>query len=311
MLNISKAILVAAFILASAGCSKIPATVKITSIDLGSTLLASLRQEQPDLFAVGNCTTPASASYVKCTTPTNLTGEVWYTGLMVGSGSTGYSVGPLVGEVENPSSESTYTGYAFDAATALEATGKMSCCGGSPYPSDSEAIIQYFQMYPVFIDAKFIIDSGTVAGTHTLRVYFSPSGEYQKGDVLYKGTDGSLKWCVAGSGCTATTRPASPVQYAAIKDFTNTNQGHSTVPAIFIKPASTQASTALTNSTMSAAKSFTATVSLKLSQFVAWSTNPATATTLDQLAQYFRYNLSDSFTSTATGMTATWDVSAQ
>jgi hypothetical protein len=295
--------------LSLAGCAKISSTVTLQSSDLSSSLLGM--QADFEEFAVNNCTPPASSSYVKCSTPINLTGEVWYTGLMVGAGSTGYSVGPLVGEVENPGSNTDYRGNPFDAAAAQAATGKLSCCGGSPYPADSDAKIQYFQMYPVFIDAKFSIDSGAMSGTHTFRVYFSPVDSYQKGDVLYKDSAGRLYWCTAGSGCTATTRPASPVQYTAIKDFSNSGQGHPSIPALFIKPASTQASTTLTSSTMSRAKSFSANVSLQLSQFVAWSSDPSAATRLDQLAQYFRFNVSDAFTSTATGMTATWTVSAQ
>ena len=219
----------------------IPTTTKLVSSSLSSASAAlSLRMMMQGL------STDCGGS-VQCLTPTNVTGKIYYSGITVGTVNS-YSVGPIVGDIIDPS---TITSFAeedlldFDFGQQLAVGGGIVCCGGSPYPADSEAIAQRIESYFGYIDVVFSLtetDGVTVElqGTHTIRtIYGDIDGtELKKGDLLYKGVnDSDFKWCTTSEGCVHTTRPGNPIQNLVVATFSGTpdQMGNQTIPAFAVQ----------------------------------------------------------------------------
>lgn len=179
---------------------------------------------------------------VQCITPTNASGQVYYAGVMVGLES-GYSVGPIVGTVTDPSQITSFpTGSLldFDLAEQLTLDGEISCCGGSPYPEDSAAIVRAIEIYFGYLDSDFTLSAEdgvdeALVGDHTVRTVFGDidGTEMKKGDLLYKGpADSSFSWCTLEAGCVFPSRPAAPLQNEGLVAYNGTEDGlgNQTIP---------------------------------------------------------------------------------
>ena len=189
--------------------------------------------------------------YANCITPSNISGKIYYSGIMVGN-ETGYSLGPIVGTVQDPSPTLSFDMaelYDFDFANALSVSGGFTCCEGSPYPADSDAIAVRIESYFAYVDISFTLTeadgvSAELAGAHTIRTVYADINdtEYQQGDFLYEVTSGDFRWCTLADGCVHSSRPADPLQYAEVTNFAGTpdGQGNQVIPtfAVQINPDS-------------------------------------------------------------------------
>lgn len=192
----------------------------------------------PDAVLSEDC----SSGLVHCVTPSNASGRVYYAGVMVGLQS-GYSVGPIIGTVTDPSQITTFpTGSLldFDLADQLTLDGGIVCCGGTSYPADSAAIVRAIEIYFGYLDATFALEAGdginaALVGTHTVRTVFGDvdGTEMKKGDLLYQGPgDDNFYWCTTDGGCVFSTRPDSPIQNADIVAYNGSGDGlgNQTIP---------------------------------------------------------------------------------
>jgi len=189
--------------------------------------------------------------FAACLTPTNISGKIYYSGIMVGD-ETGYSLGPIVGTVQDPSPTLSFDMaelYDFDFANALSVSGGFTCCEGSPYPADSDAIAVRIESYFAYVDISLTLTeadgvSAELAGAHTIRTVYADINdtEYQQGDFLYEVTSGDFRWCTLADGCVHSSRPADPLQYAEVTNFAGTpdGQGNQVIPtfAVQINPDS-------------------------------------------------------------------------
>ena len=246
---LATSVFVALLALTLAKCSdgnKEPGTISL-STTLTSDNLASTNNQALGRSMTGHCGENSPLNY--CLTPVNVSGMVFYLGIMMGEATQnnpGYNV-PLISEYEDPSPFDEYDSATdlnlFDFAQELPVLGEVSCCGGIPYPSDSEAMSEKIESYFGFIDVKFTLNatdgvSSDLQGTHTVRTVYADITDlgYLKGDLLYSADEGAtFSWCTA-SDCTQTSRPADALQVQSIADHINTDQpGSKEVPVFTVK----------------------------------------------------------------------------
>ena len=201
-----------------------------------STILtsSSLSENEVDTSFLKYSLSADCQGYANCITPSNISGKIYYSGIMVGD-ENGYSLGPIVGNVQDPSQIPSFDMaelYDFDFANALSVSGDFTCCEGSPYPADSDAIAVRIESYFAYIDTSFTLTQadGVIAelvGDHTIRTVYADinNTEYQQGDFLYKVSSGDFRWCTVTDGCVHSTRPADPLQYADVANFMGTPDG--------------------------------------------------------------------------------------
>jgi len=236
-----------------------------------------------------------------CITPIAVTGMAYYAGLMVGSGEQGgYSVGPIIGEVIDPSQAESYTTselIQFDMADQLQIDGSPTCCGGSPYPEDDRAILSYVHIYFGYLDntIEFTSSDGVataLVGKHIIRTIYADitDTEFKKGDLLYKGpNDSEFLWCTSSDGCTLSTRPSNPIQYAEVADYTNTGQGSKNIPEFAIQLTAGHTDIKLTSTDLlDKTITWTFTVDFDITNGVQFASNPTTLTKVTELVSAFR-----------------------
>jgi hypothetical protein len=222
---------------ASDSDSVIVATTTLTS----SSLSNDENSDTSFLQAVSN----NCGEFDECITPDNIAGTIYYSGIMVGD-TEGYSVGPIVGDVLDPSLETSFPLidlYEFDFADGVGIDGSIVCCEGSPFPADEDAITSRIESYFGYIDTTFTLSEDDdvaedLVGTHIVRtVYADIDGtDYVQGDMLYSENGVDFYWCTVADGCTFDSRPSDPIQYDDIVNYAGTPDGlgNQTIPTFSI-----------------------------------------------------------------------------
>jgi hypothetical protein len=277
------------------GTSTSTASTKLSSTSLSASLSASLLQAMGLQAALSSS---CGSSAVNCVTPDNVTGKVYYSGIMVGDIS-GYSVGPIVGTVVDPSTITSFdpaTFLDFDLNQQLAVAGSFQCCGGTAFPVDENAVAQRIESYFPYVDVVFTLttDDGVaeaVAGTHTVRVVYGDidGTEMQKGDMLYKGaSDTDFFWCTVADDCTHATRPASPLQNATVANYTGTSDGlgNQTIPTFSIQLADATSKISMTETEVKA-NNWTFTIDFSLANGIIFSEDLTTKTSIAEMVQVF------------------------
>ena len=159
---------------------------------------------------------PCSTGFL-CLTPDNLEGRVYSASLMVGGNGNevGYAV-TTVGateEVRRRPDLGIGGELTFNINTSTDLSGDYTCCGGTAYPSDANAVVRRLEFTWDYLDATFTVPEtagSEIAGTtHTIRlVYVSEAtvGDVRPdttatlliGDKLVRsGTASTFSWCSA------------------------------------------------------------------------------------------------------------------
>lgn len=157
-----------------------------------------------------------------CLTPSTLAGRVYSGGLMVGGiERPGYQITTIGANEEvrrRPDLGRTGT-QTFDVARTTDFSGSYSCCGGTPYPPDEEALISRIEINFDYLDVVFTVPSSaadTLAGQKYVirQVYVDETtasdvnGKMFMGDKLVRRSiESSFRWCNA-EDCDHTTRPS-------------------------------------------------------------------------------------------------------
>lgn len=120
----------------------------------------------------------------------------------------GYLVNPI-GPNDPSSASAGSANQSFSLAEPQSLEGEYVCCGGSSYPA-GEAVARSLSIYFDYLDTTFVVPSGNLAGSHTIRLIytnktFSNGVSALKGDKMYKSSD-SFVFCTEAS-CGATERP--------------------------------------------------------------------------------------------------------
>ena len=242
-------------------------------------------------------TTGCGGTFVACITPDTVTGKAYYAGMIVGGGeasSQGLSLGPMIGEVVDPSKASAFEDselIAFDFSQQLVLNGSPSLGGPIPYPDDAGAFITQFHVYFGYVDTTITLENGEgQPGIHVIRqVMADVTGtELKKGDLLYH-ADGAtdFKWCVSGAGCTEATRPTTPVVNSTIATFSQTNEGNKTIPSFFMLPTSSTIQVKKSD-LENKANTNNFTVDISMTKGIKFTTEPINWVTLDQMVAAFR-----------------------
>lgn len=165
-----------------------------------------------------------------CVTPGNLEGRVHTGGLMVGGNGPdmpGYRIS-LVGASEDAlrRPDSGRGGiHTFNLGQATELDGKYYCCdGGSPYPSDSQAVVRRLEFEFDYLDFTFTVPGGPLAGnSYTVRAVYvdearvddtpmGPGALILAGEkLLRREGEPVFRWCSA-EGCEHEARPEAPLK---------------------------------------------------------------------------------------------------
>ncbi len=202
---------------------------RLTRSDTGATTMAAV-QTSITPSAVENC--PPG---FQCLTPDNLEGRVYSGSLMVGGNgsSVGYAV-TTVGATEDVrrrpdlGKDGTLT---FNLNSTTDFSGDYTCCGGSAYPADEDAIVRRLEFAFDFLDATFTVPGTagpSIAGkTYTIRLVYvvetevagiagDSSVSVMLGDKLVRVPGNSaFRWC-DDSACSLASRPASPLAAAGL-----------------------------------------------------------------------------------------------
>ncbi len=242
---------------------------------------------------------------VNCLTPTSVSGKVYYGGIMIGGsgeegGESGYSLGPIIGDVTDPSPATSYAEsdlLSFNFGTELAIEGGIVCCGGSTYPSDAAAIVTRIEIYFGYVDVTFTLaESDGVAealvGTHQIRTYFADIDDtsYQQGDLLYR-TDSSsdFMWCATVGSCTHTTRPETgTLQNSAIANYEGSEDGlgSQTIPSFAANLSSGHDSITITE-TQAENYDFAATIDFQMTNAIGWTSDITAFDTIDDMVGAF------------------------
>jgi hypothetical protein len=182
---------------------------------------------------------------VNCLTPTNLSGKIYYSGIMVGD-QAGYSVGPIVGDIIDPSEVTSFPSedlLDFDFSEELSLDGEFECCEGTDYPDDADAIASRIESYFGYVDTAFTLSAADgvaedLVGSHFIRTVYADidDTDFQQGDLLYSDDGTDFFWCTIAAGCTHTTRPDSPIQYDDVVNYAGTEDGlgNQTIPTFSV-----------------------------------------------------------------------------
>jgi hypothetical protein len=273
----------------------IPTTTKLVSTTLSDSLssLSALSFPTTKPILSSSC-----ASFTHCITPDNVTGKIFYSGIMVGDTS-GYSVGPIVGTVTDPSTITSFdptTLLDFDFSQQLTVGGGIVCCGGTTFPSDADAIAQRIESYFAYVDVVFTLttDDGVaeaIAGTHTVRVVYGDidGTEMQKGDMLYKGaSDTDFFWCTVADGCTHETRPESPLQDTTVANYAGTEDGlgNQTIATFSVQLADEASKISMTESEVTE-NSWAFTIDFSMTNGIVFSEDLTTKSSIAEMVQVF------------------------
>jgi len=235
--------------------------------------------------------------FTHCITPTNMTGKIYYSGIMVGE-TNGYSVGPIIGTIEDPSTITSFPPddlYNFDFDAQTSNTGQISCCEGTTYPDDDDAIAVRIESYFAYVDVTFELstDDGideALDGSHTIRTVYGDvdDSEYTKGDLLYKVADDDFRWCTIASGCTHTTRPTSPLQDSTVTSYSGSEDGlgNQTIPT-FSANLTSASQIQLTESDI-LNNAYTFTIDYQMGDGVVFTSDLTDETTLAGMVSIFR-----------------------
>ena len=211
------------------GGTTFQSVTRLTRSDAGAaTMMAVQTSIMPS--AGENCPTG-----FQCLTPDNLEGRVYSGSLMVGGNgdSLGYAV-TTVGATEDvrrrPDLGKDGT-LIFNLNSTTDFSGDYTCCGGSAYPPDEDAIVRRLEFSFDFFDATFTVPGTagpSIAGkTYRIRLVYVVETEVADiandstvsvmlGDKLVRVPGGSaFRWC-DDSGCSFASRPASPLAAAGL-----------------------------------------------------------------------------------------------
>jgi hypothetical protein len=243
-------------------------------------------------------TADCSGSADGCLTPDSVTGVVYYAGIQVGINGSGYSLGPIVGNITDPSPITSFPQedlLNFDLGEQLTVAGTIVCCEGASFPEDSRAYARAIEIYFGYIDTTFTLSevdgvAVDLVGTHTIRtVYGDIDGtDFKKGDLLYKGSgETDFKWCTPTEGCTLTTRPSTPIQYDTVVNYSGSEDGlgNQTIP-IFSADLTTE-EIQLTESEV-LANSWTFTIDFDMTNGVIFTQDITEATQIYELVHAFQ-----------------------
>lgn len=287
----------------------VPTTTKLISSTLGGATTRGIRLKK-------SISTNCGGDLATCLTPDKVAGEVYYAGIMIGL-EDGYSLGPIVGDVTDPSVITAFLPddlQDFNLGEQLEVDGGIVCCGGSPYPADSEAIAQSVDIYFAYTDVTFTLEEGNgissaLTGTHTIRTVFGDidGTSFKKGDLLYKGTDSeAFVWCTEADGCVFTDRPASPVQNPDIADYAGSENGlgNQTIPTFTANLEEGHEEIQITESQV-LSNSFAFTIDFDMTNGVGFTEDVRTFTEIDKMVSSYRLaakpgSQEEGFTSTVT-----------
>jgi hypothetical protein len=240
-----------------------------------------------------------------CTTPSNMSGKAYYAGIMItlnSSGSNyssgGYSLGPILGNVSDPSKISKFTNSSlldFDFASPKVLTGSPVCCGGTLYPPDAYSYPSSVEIYFAYIDTTFKITSGTMAGTWVVRTYFGDidGTDYKKGDLLIKSTTNtsySEFQYISTAGTASTTRPSSPIQYTPVSSFTPLSSlGNQTIPTFSVSLTNSNKVSFPKSEVLASKYSFE--FDFTITNAITWgTTTPSTYTSPKDILTNFRFD---------------------
>ncbi len=276
------------------GAKTIPASTALISTSLAGSSDELNEKTKYSVFQSTEC-----SEFAECVTPDNVSGKVYYAGIMVGTGSTGYSLGPIIGDVIDPSQTGSFSPTElldFDMAQQITADGSMTCCEGSPYPPDEEAYARAVEILFGYVDVDFSLeDSSTnkaVSGEHTVRtVYGDITGtEYKKGDLLYLDKEDNLfKWCTPEAGCTHVSRPENPLQYEDVANYSGTPDGvgNQIIPSFAAELPTDHPSIQLTESDV-LSHSWMFTIDFDMTGGVVFTDNLTSTSTISDLVRAFR-----------------------
>ncbi len=274
------------------GGKKIPVSTKLVSSTLA---------EMPEGYEFRLAASELSADcaeYDACMTPDTVFGKVYYAGIMVGM-DTGYSLGPIIGDVIDPSPTTSFKQSElldFDLYTQLDIEGSIQCCEGSPYPSDDNAYVRAVEILFGYVDTTFTLEEAAVhadiAGTHVIRTVYGDvdDTELQKGDVLYRRSlDEDFKWCTETEGCIHTSRPADPIQNDDIADYTGTPDGlgNQVIPSFSAELAQGHDPVQLTESAI-LGNSWQFVIDFDMTSGVAFTLHPSKINTIAELVTSFK-----------------------
>ena len=193
---------------------------------------------------------PCSTGFL-CLTPDNLEGRVYSASLMVGGNGNevGYAV-TTVGateEVRRRPDLGIGGELTFNINTSTDLSGDYTCCGGTAYPSDANAVVRRLEFTWDYLDATFTVPEtagSEIAGTtHTIRlVYVSEAtvGDVRPdttatlliGDKLVRsGTASTFSWCDA-TACGLTERPQAALTDSGVTRNTREGNGNYAIFAI-------------------------------------------------------------------------------
>lgn len=234
-----------------------------------------------------------------CLTPSNVSGQVYYAGIMVGI-ENGYSVGPIVGNITDPSVITSFPQadlQDFDLGEQLEVDGGIVCCGGSTYPSDEEAIVQSVDIYFAYVDVTFTLEesdgvNSNLVGTHIVRTVYGDMDDtdFKKGDLLYKGaSDTDFLWCTLEEGCIFTQRPENPLQNPDVTNYAGSEDGlgNQTIPTFTANLADGHETITLTELNV-LNNSLAITIDFDMTNGVGFSEDITTFSQISELVEAFR-----------------------
>ncbi len=197
----------------------------------------------PAVRAAGSAAIPCPTGFL-CLTPDNLEGRVYAASLMVGGNGNevGYAV-TTVGateEVRRRPDLGLGGELTFNINNTTDFSGDYTCCGGTPYPSDSNAVVRRLEFLWDYLDATVTVPETAgpeIAGTtHTIRLVYVSEATVEDvrpdttatlliGDKLVRsGTGSTFSWCDSTT-CGLTERPAAPLTDTAVT--LNTREGNS------------------------------------------------------------------------------------
>lgn len=178
-----------------------------------------------------------------CVAPSALTGIYYGLGLLIQAGGSGLQ-GYLLNDTWSDIDASTPS-FAFDAASPSPTTGTLSCCGGQGDLTGGNVYFSNVSFVFGYLDATFKVPystaqqstvSATMNAAHTVRFVLTDEAlaGYKRGDLLYKDTDGTFKWCDS-SGTLTQTRPSSPITMnSKVVNWTNPFEGGAEdIPVIY------------------------------------------------------------------------------
>jgi hypothetical protein len=208
---------------------------------LSTTLAGSSAQAKSSAGSVQSMTVDTSDLYLSYRlTPSNMEGRLIQASLMVGqAGPGGGSALRLVGDERGFSDRAVARSDElplFNMADKLTMDSDFRCCWET-YPADDLAYSGWFEILFAYVDATFQIQSGPLAGSHTVRTAFAEIEDlgYGRGDLLYK-TDEGFRWVDSATGKLASSRPSRPIRLEWVANYggSGDGRGNQHIPALMV-----------------------------------------------------------------------------